>query len=147
MLTQVLHYFETLEQYPLQRLAILIGGMLIFWILEGAIPLYKFSFKKSRLAHAGINLVFTVIHLVIHSALALLIILLSDWCKANEFGLVYWAQANILFTIVITVLGLDFFGGWLVHIIEHKVPVLWRFHIIHHSDNHVDVTQGLGITR
>ncbi len=143
MLTQVLHYFETLEQYPLQRLAILIGGMLIFWILEGAIPLYKFSFKKSRLAHAGINLVFTVIHLVIHSALALLIILLSDWCKANEFGLVYWAQANILFTIVITVLGLDFFGGWLVHIIEHKVPVLWRFHIIHHSDNHVDVTTGL----
>lgn len=143
MFTQVLHYFENLEQYPGQRLAILIAGMLIFWILEGAIPLYKLSFKKNRLSHAGINLVFTVIHLAIHSLLAFLIILLSDWCRHYGFGIIYWTGSNIFFTIIITVLGLDFFGGWLVHIIEHKVPFLWQFHIIHHSDTNVDVTTGL----
>ena len=38
---------------------------------------------------------------------------------------------------------LIFFGGWLVHITEHKVPLLCRFHIVHHADNNVDVTTGL----
>ncbi len=143
MLRQLLQYFETLEQYPGQRMALLIAGMLFFWILEGAIPLYKLKFEKNRFSHAGINLVFTLIHLAIHSLLAFLIVVLSDWCRLNGFGLVYWANANIFFTIIITVLGLDFFGGWLVHIIQHKVPLLWSFHIVHHSDKKVDVTTGL----
>ena len=40
-------------------------------------------------------------------------------------------------------MALDFFGGWLVHITEHKIPFLWHFHVIHHADNNVDVTSGL----
>ena len=38
---------------------------------------------------------------------------------------------------------LDFFGCWLVHVVQHKAAPLWRFHVIHHSDNNVDVTTGL----
>jgi len=143
VLYQLLHYFETLEQHPGQRMVLLIAGMLFFWILEGAIPLYKLKFEKSRLSHAGTNIVFTIIHLAIHSLLAFFIVELSDWCRTNGFGLIYWSNANVFFTIIITVLGLYFFGGWLVHIIQHKVPLLWRFHIIHHSDKKVDVTTGL----
>lgn len=30
-----------------------------------------------------------------------------------------------------------------MHITEHKIPLLWRFHVIHHADNNVDVTTGL----
>ena len=52
-------------------------------------------------------------------------------------------RASVLWTIIISFLTLDFFGGWLVHIIEHKVRFLWRFHIIHHADNNVDVTSAL----
>ena len=52
-------------------------------------------------------------------------------------------NAGILGTIIISFLTLDFFGGWLVHITEHKIPFLWRFHIVHHADNNVDVTTGL----
>ena len=29
------------------------------------------------------------------------------------------------------------------HITEHKLAFLWRFHVIHHADNNVDVTTGL----
>jgi sterol desaturase/sphingolipid hydroxylase (fatty acid hydroxylase superfamily) len=86
---------------------------------------------------------FTVIHLIIHTLLAILIIKLSDWCQHREFGMVYWFNANTLGSIIISFLALDFFGGWLVHITEHKVPLLWRFHVIHHADNNVDVTTGL----
>ena len=143
MFSEIISFFDSLEKHPLLRMAILVGGLLFFWIMEGAIPLLKPAYKKNKLRHAGVNMLFTVIHLVIHTFLAILIIMLSDWCRANQFGFVYWTNAGILGTILISFLTLDFFGGWLVHITEHKVPFLWRFHVIHHSDNNVDVTTGL----
>ncbi|HEY0355397.1 MAG TPA: sterol desaturase family protein, partial [Flavisolibacter sp.] len=63
--------------------------------------------------------------------------------KASGFGLVYWFNSSILWTIIISFLVLDFFGGWLVHMVEHKTRLLWKFHVVHHSDNNVDVTTGL----
>lgn len=143
MITQIIQYFNTLEQHPLQRMAILVGGLVFFWILEGTIPLLSLRYRKNKISHAGINFIFTVIHLAIHSVLAVIIILISDWCRNHQFGLVYWLNAGIGLTIVTSFLTLDFFGGWLVHITEHKVPFLWRFHVIHHADNKVDVTTGL----
>ena len=142
MWNEILAHFQTLEQRPLERMAILVGGLLLFWIIEGAIPLFPLKYKKTKLRHAGVNFVFTVIHLIIHTFLALLIIKLSDWCASTQFGLVYWTNANILLTIIIGVLALDF-SSWLVHLVMHKVPLLWRFHLIHHSDTKVDVTTGL----
>jgi sterol desaturase/sphingolipid hydroxylase (fatty acid hydroxylase superfamily) len=143
MFNSIIHYFQTLEQHPVQRMLFLVGGLLFFWIIEGAIPLLPMQYKKTKLRHAGVNFAFTVIHLVIHTCLAIIIIQLSDWCKTNQFGLVYWLNAGIGLTILVSFLVLDFFGGWLVHITEHKVPFLWRFHVIHHADNSVDVTTGL----
>ena len=35
---------------------------------------------------------------------------------------------------------MDLIGAWLVHFIEHKVKFLWQFHVIHHTDQHVDTT-------
>lgn len=142
MWDSIIDYFSTLEQRPLQRMAILVGGLLLFWVIEGAIPLLQLQYKKTKLRHALVNFGFTVIHLIIHTFLAILIVMLSDWCRHQNFGMVYWFNATILGAIVIGVLALDF-SSWLVHWVMHKVPVLWRFHLVHHSDNNVDVTTGL----
>lgn len=119
------------------------GGLLFFWIIEGSVPLIAMRYKKNKLRHAWVNFAFTIQHLVIHTLLAVLIVLLSDWCAHNEFGLVHWMNAGIAGTIIISFLVLDLFGGWMVHIIEHKFGLLWRFHVVHHADNNVDVTTGL----
>ncbi|MEI9943791.1 MAG: sterol desaturase family protein [Chitinophagaceae bacterium] len=142
MWERLIDYFSNLEQRPLERMAFLVGGLLFFWILEGAIPLLSLSYKKNKLRHASVNFGFTVLHLIIHTFLAILIVMLSDWCLREQFGLVYWLHANVLGAVVIGVLALDF-SSWLVHFVMHKSPVLWRFHIIHHSDMNVDVTTGL----
>ena len=138
----IIDHFSTLEKRPFERMAFLVGGLLIFWIIEGAIPLLPLTYKKNKLRHASVNFGFTVIHLIIHTLLAILIVLLADWCAKQSFGIVYWTRANVLFTVIIGVLALDF-SSWLVHLIMHKVRPLWRFHLIHHSDNNVDVTTGL----
>jgi len=143
MWQQVLDYFGTLEQRPLERMLFLVGGMLLLWLVEGAIPLLSLQYKKNKLRHASINFSFTVMHLIIHTGFAVLIILLADFCKATGFGLSQWLNASSLWTIIITFFVLDFFGGWLVHLVQHKTWFLWRFHVVHHSDNNVDVTTGL----
>jgi sterol desaturase/sphingolipid hydroxylase (fatty acid hydroxylase superfamily) len=143
MFNEIIEYFQSLERHPMQRMTFLVVGLLLFWIIEGAIPLLPLNYKKTKWKHAGVNFAFTIIHLVIHTLLAIVIIKISDWCLANRFGLVYWWNAGTLLTIIVSFLLLDFFGGWLVHITEHKVPLLWRFHVIHHADNNVDVTSGL----
>jgi sterol desaturase/sphingolipid hydroxylase (fatty acid hydroxylase superfamily) len=143
MFQPIIEYFQTLEQRPLERMAFIVGGLLFFWIIEGAIPLMKPTYKKNKWRHAGINFSFTVIHLIIHTFLAVIIVLMSDWCRSNGFGLVYWINASVVLTILISFLVLDFFGGWLVHITQHKTFNLWRFHIVHHAENNVDVTTGL----
>lgn len=135
-------YFSTLEQRPLERMALLAGGLLFFWIIEGAIPLFHLKYRKTKFSHALVNFGFTVMHLIIHTALAVLIVLLSDWCRNTGFGLVYWLHSGVWGAVVIGVLALDF-SSWLVHWVMHKQAYLWRYHLVHHSDNKVDVTTGL----
>lgn len=139
---QIVSYFSTLDQRPLERMTLLVGGLLFFWVLEGAIPLINLKYRKTKFAHALVNFGFTIIHLIIHTGLAAFIVMLSDWCTQTDWGMVYWFDANILGAIVIGVLALDF-SSWLVHWVMHKNGYLWKFHLIHHSDNKVDVTTGL----
>jgi sterol desaturase/sphingolipid hydroxylase (fatty acid hydroxylase superfamily) len=143
MWQKIIDHFQTLEHRPVERMVLLVGGMLLLWVIEGAIPLISLQYKKNKWRHASINFTFTIIHLIIHTGFGVLIVLLSDACKENNVGLSNWLNASVLGTIVISFLVLDFFGGWLVHLVQHKTKTLWRFHIIHHSDNNVDVTTGL----
>lgn len=143
MIDAVFAFFNELEKHPLQRMVMLIVGLLFFWIMEGAIPLLQLKYRKTKLKHAAVNLTFTLFHLIIHSILAFVIIKISDWCVANNFGIVQWLSVGIGLKIVVSFLVLDFFMGWLVHFVEHKIPFLWRFHVVHHADNNVDATSGL----
>ncbi|MDQ6814592.1 MAG: sterol desaturase family protein [Bacteroidota bacterium] len=143
MFQNFIKYFQTLEHRPIERLVFLVAGMLLLWFIEGAIPLLGLQYRKNKLRHATVNLSFTAIHLIVHTGFAVIIVLLSDWTKAVGVGIIHWFHASVVAGILITILVLDFFGGWLVHFTEHKLGWLWNFHIIHHADNHVDVTTGL----
>jgi len=136
-------HFETLEQRPLERMAFIVGSLVILWLIEGAIPLFPLHYKKNKIRHAGVNLFFTAMHLVIHTGFGVLIVLLADWTGNHSFGIVNWLQLSTAGAVIVSALILDFFGGWLSHITEHKVPLFWRMHIVHHADNSVDVTSGL----
>ncbi|GAA4738580.1 sterol desaturase family protein [Flavisolibacter ginsenosidimutans] len=139
----VLDYFKTLEQHPVQRLLFLVGGLLFFWILEGAVPLLEPHYKKNKTRHAVVNFSFTVMHLVIQTGIAVLIVLLADWCQRQNIGLVHWVHANLLMTIVLSFFVYDLFIGWMAHFALHQTFALWRFHTVHHADNNVDATTGL----
>lgn len=123
------------------RASVLIGGMVIFWIIEGIIPLFSFSYKKYR--HAGLNLFFTGTTMIVGFGLAGVLLAASDFVASNEFGLLYIIDLPLWGRIVAGILLMDLIGAYFIHWLEHKVKWMWKFHLVHHSDTTVDVTTGL----
>lgn len=136
-MNEFIAYFSTIPSS--HRSLILVGGITIFWLIENAFPLFDFQYRKWQ--HAGINFFFTLTTIVINFVLAFLLIATSNWVVQHQFGLLQWLPDwNPWLDAIIGLLLMDFFGAYLVHWIEHKVPVLWRFHLIHHTDTWIDTT-------
>ena len=143
MLETLISFFDGLEQQPLLRLLLIVIPLLLLWFVESGFPLVRLKYRNTKISHAALNLGFTLAHLVVHSLLAVFLVAVSDWCQHNDFGLVNWLNLSPWPIIFVGILGMEFFGGWLVHWVEHQVPFFWRMHIVHHADNKVDVTTGL----
>jgi sterol desaturase/sphingolipid hydroxylase (fatty acid hydroxylase superfamily) len=137
-LETIFNYFETIPSS--HRSLILVGGITFFWLLEGALPLFKFNYKKWK--HALPNLFFTLTTIIINFTLAFLLLGTADWVQANNFGIINWLPVEIplWLYVFLGVLFLDFFGAYLAHFTEHKIKPLWMIHLVHHSDHKVDTT-------
>jgi len=136
-LEKLIDYFETIPS--LHRTIILVGGLTFFWLLEGAVPLFKFKYKKWK--HAIPNFFFTLTTIVINFGLAFLLLKTADWVKVNNFGIINWLPEMPLWLYVLLgVVLLDFFGAYLAHYVEHQVKPLWMIHLVHHTDHKVDTT-------
>ncbi len=135
----IINYFTNIPSS--HRSLILVGGITFFWLLESAIPLFNFEYKKWR--HAGPNLFFTATTIIINFVLAFLLLKTSDWVSVTKFGFINWLpQMPIWLYVVLGVVLLDFFGAYLAHLVEHKVMLLWMVHLVHHTDHEVDTTTG-----
>lgn len=132
-------YFENIS--TTFRATILIGGIFLFWVMEGVIPLFQFQYKKYR--HAGINLFFTLCTAIIGFGLAGVLYATSIYVADNEFGLLYLVEMPLWLQVIVGVMLLDLIGAYFAHWTEHKVKWMWKFHLVHHSDTTVDVTTGL----
>ena len=138
-MTEIIAYFSTIPSS--HRSLILVGGITILWLLENAFPLFGLSYKKWH--HAGINFFMTFTTIAINFTFAFLLLATSNWTTTNNFGALQWLPKMPLWLYtIIGLLLLDFIGAYLVHLIEHKVTLLWRFHLIHHTDTWVDTTSG-----
>lgn len=123
------------------RAGILIGGIFIFWVIEGVFPLFEFQYRKVE--HAFKNLVLTGFFVLIGLGFAGILLWSSEYVTEVGFGVLQWISMPLWLQAVVGVMLLDFFGAYLIHWIEHKVRILWKFHLVHHSDTTVDVTTGL----
>jgi len=136
-LETLFNYFETIPSS--HRSLILVGGITFFWLLEGALPLFLFNYKKWK--HAIPNLFFTATTVIINFSLAFLLLFTADWVQINNFGIINWMPEMPLWLyILLGVVLLDFFGAYLAHYTEHKIKPLWMIHLVHHSDHKVDTT-------
>ena len=129
-------YFQNISS--LHRALILAGGITLFWLLESGIPLFRFGYNKWK--HAGVNFFFTATTIAVNFVFAILIVLSSDWVVQNNFGILQWISLPVWLEIILGLLLLDLIGAYLIHLLEHKIKWLWKFHMVHHADIYVDTT-------
>jgi sterol desaturase/sphingolipid hydroxylase (fatty acid hydroxylase superfamily) len=136
-MNEIISYFSTIPSA--HRSLILVSGITIFWLIENAFPLFNFEYKKWQ--HASINIFLTLTTIVVNFALAFILLLSADWAFTNQFGILQWLpQMSLWLYAFVGLLLLDLIGAYLVHLLEHKIKILWRFHLIHHTDTWIDTT-------
>jgi len=134
---EIISYFSTIPSS--HRSLILVCGITFFWLIENTFPLFNFKYNKWQ--HAGINFFLTFTTILINFCLAFILLKTADFTIKNHFGILQWLpKIPIWAYTLIGLLLLDLIGAYLVHIIEHKSKLFWKFHIIHHTDTWIDTT-------
>ena len=124
----------------LGKLAWLVGVMAVFWIAEGYYSFVRLDYSKWR--HARTNLALLAIVMGINVAFGAATLGVFIWLAESEFGLLHLVEWPSWAELLAAVVLLDLVAQYGVHYALHKVPFMWRLHIVHHSDTHVDVTSG-----
>lgn len=128
----------------LLRLGVFIGLFGLFAALEAWAPRRVRSQPRKRRWVTNLSIV--VLDTLALRALAIVLPLLAVGA-AVDAGRMGWGLFNALdwplwLEVVLAILILDL-AIWAQHLVTHKVPVLWRFHRVHHADRDFDVTTAL----
>ncbi len=115
----------------------ILAAMVVVALIETLLPLHARG-RWSR-AHLAPNLALTFLtfatNLLLNAALLAAIV----WLESRDFGLLRLLPLPPLAAGVLAVVALDL-SFYAAHVSWHKLPSLWRFHAVHHSDPTVDVT-------
>src|SRR5262245_53721705 len=120
------------EYACLARRAVPVLLLALFWCWETWGPF--FGQREGRLKHAAHNLAVALFNtLVLGVAFGTATVLVADWTARNQYGLLH---AFGLPGPVQFVLALVLLDSWMYvwHRANHTVPLLWRFHRMHHRD-------------
>lgn len=125
----------------LAKLGWLVAVFAVFWWAEGY---YEPAFAKpadrgqGRRANLGLLAVVMGLNFFAAAGTAWLI----AWQADTGFGLFHAFDWPAWVELGVSVLVLDLIALYTAHVLLHKVPLLWRVHVVHHADRHVDLTTG-----
>jgi sterol desaturase/sphingolipid hydroxylase (fatty acid hydroxylase superfamily) len=120
------------------RAAIFWFGFVVFLSLELLVPYRPGTVSKLR--RVAINLAIALLNSVIVNVLfraaterTALYAGEGHWGLLNMFALPFWSR------LFATIVAMDFIL-YIWHLLNHEMPLLWRFHQVHHSDLNMDVS-------
>ena len=116
---------------------VLLGMMVLEWVMP--CRLNKIPKKTRWVANLGLILIDT---LAVRLLIPILPAAFALYCTQNHWGLFHVINfpSIVVFTLSLLLLDMMIYGQ---HVLVHKVPLLWRFHKVHHTDTELDVTSGV----
>lgn len=115
-----------------------LGGL---FLLERSRPLR--SERESKARRNGRNLaVATLGALTVHLAESPILYPLAKRVESRRWGLLKWLRLPRIVEITVALLLLDY-TLYLQHVLHHRIPLLWRFHAVHHVDLDLDASTAL----
>jgi len=120
-------------------------GLILLMLVEQAHPF--FDFFRGSLKEKGKHF-FANMALGLTNALLISVLFVgawlwaSNWAYEQQFGILNWLQAAGMPVWGHTLGAVLLMDLWMYlwHLMNHKVPVLWRFHRVHHADPTMHVT-------
>lgn len=113
----------------------------MLWTWEAWRPYFaQFTGRRARLRHDARNLSFGIVNALLLAVLfGAATVDVSHWAAERAFGLL---RLRVWPAAVEWLLALVLLDGWLYlwHRANHRLPLLWRFHRMHHSDPHMDAS-------
>ena len=125
---------------PVGTLGLILATLAAIALLEAVIPLQALG--RAGRAHLAPNLALTGLTLAINALFSAALVAVLARLEATGFGLLGWLAPPAWLGAALTFAGLDL-SFYVSHVAMHKLPSLWRFHRVHHSDPAVDVTTTL----
>jgi sterol desaturase/sphingolipid hydroxylase (fatty acid hydroxylase superfamily) len=114
---------------------IVIGLIVFFFSLE---QIMKPPFNlRNRIRHLFQNVLFQILLVVLNIFFVTFQVFSIEWLNNHNIGLLYLIELPIGVKLIISVALYDVTAYW-IHRGTHKIPLLWRFHRVHHSDTTMD---------
>ena len=127
--------------FDLRGTPILAAVFVVLFIAEGKRQLRKR--KQPRIKRAIINSLVSIPGFSLMRLLVLpVMVKLAAKNQQLQWGLGYQYKSNTIIKGAVTFLLLDY-TNYVWHVLNHKLPFLWRFHLVHHCDPDLDVTTAL----
>ena len=123
-----------------QKLVWIIVVLGAFWILEGYYALVSVKYNKWK--HAKTNFLLLGFVMLINTVFGLITAGIFLWLENSQFGLLQMIDLPLWTELILAIMVLDLIAQYFVHFLLHKVKWMWRLHLIHHTDTHVDATTG-----
>jgi len=114
---------------------IVIGLIAVFFTLEQILNT-QFSFR-GRGKHFWQSFLFQILFVFVNIFWATVSVFIIEWLNQNEIGLFYLIEIPFWSKLILGLLLLDLTSYWF-HRLSHLVPLIWRFHRVHHSDTSMD---------
>ena len=123
------------------RLSLFFTILLVMLVLESCFPARKSKLTKRVRWLGNFSL------LIISSVVARLLVPIGVtgialYATSQDIGIFNNVNLPTWLVITLSVLLLDLMIYW-QHRVFHLVPMLWRFHKVHHADSHIDASTGL----
>ncbi len=119
---------------------LLIAMLMTMYSIETVRPyLAKPADKKRHDIH---NFIIAFISFAINGALSLAIVISLTYTSENQLGLLNQVALPTIVEIILGALLIDF-GSYLLHNLQHKIPLFWRLHKVHHSDPNLNTSSSL----
>ncbi len=122
------------------RLSLFLGILIVMSLWEIQAPRRKRLFPRRQRwpANLGIVALNTLLVRILIPATA---IGLAGQAWSHQWGLFHILPRSLWITVPLTILLMDL-AIYLQHLLFHAVPLLWRFHRMHHTDLDYDCTTG-----
>jgi sterol desaturase/sphingolipid hydroxylase (fatty acid hydroxylase superfamily) len=113
-----------------------------FFLLAGAELLWPIHHRpRETKGRLFVNFGLGVIDAAMVALLPLSTVLAALWAQQQKLGLLNLAELPSILEFALAIIALSL-GGYVLHRLEHRNPLLWRFHRIHHGDTAVDISTG-----